>query len=63
MRNLQGRWFGPNTIASLHQKVLSATTFLEVNLTRFWAVKEYLQWTCQLIQEKYYCSNTPSCRK
>ena len=31
MRNLQGRWFGPNTIASLHQKVLSATTLLEVN--------------------------------
>ena len=52
MRNLQGRWFGPNTIASLHQKVLSATTFLEVNLTRFYAVKEYLQWTCQLIQVK-----------
>ena len=45
MRNLQGRWFGPNTIVSLHHEVLSATTLLEVNLTRFWAVKEYLQWT------------------
>ena len=63
MRNLQGRWFGPNTIVSLHHEVLSVTTLLEVNLTRFWAVTEYLQWTCQLIQEKYYCSNTPSCRK
>ena len=45
MRNLQGRWFGPYTIVSLHHEVLSATTFLEVNLTRLWALKEYLQWT------------------